>query len=105
MNNSLTFNTKKSIVEFIKGNFTHFKAESELYNDPDYSDEYMGLCLTLGVSSDGSEWSYQTGCNHYNGGAYLYPNWVVVYIHHESDMNYKDLCREIFDQYNELEYM
>lgn len=66
-------------------------------DDPD--DSVPGMCVTVGVSEDGS-WDYQTGDNSFTGGAYGHPDWAVVDLHRRS--NSTELARDVQDQILEL---
>ena len=61
-------------------------------------DDTPGIQLT--ISSDGDDWSFQTGDNSFSGGAYDYPHWAVVGVYRSS--NSIELAREIREQLADL---
>ena len=69
----------------------------------DIGDEYRaqeddtlpGMQITIGVSADLTEWSYQTGDNSYTGGAYGFPYWGVGVLYRRS--NSRNVARDIVD--------
>jgi len=54
-------------------------------DDPE--DTLPGIQVT--VSTNGSEWHYQTGDNSYSGACYGDPYWSVIYLYRRSN------CREL----------
>jgi len=79
------------IKEFLRINMPGFRKDAR---------EYGELELTVAVSDDGSQWSYQTGDNSYTGGAYSLPHWAVTTIMPDSE--HKEVYSEIISQLEEL---
>ena len=48
------------------------------------------------ATTDGDEWSYQTGDNSFSGSCYFYQFWGVGYLGRETDC--AELAREMVDQ-------
>lgn len=69
------------------------------YDRAHEDDEIPGVCLTVGVNSDG-EWAVQVGCNEYHGSAYFYPHWVVRDIYRST--NCRVLAREVREEIREI---
>jgi hypothetical protein len=61
------------------------------------SDIESGITLTIGFNENLLDFGYQTGDNSFNGDAYFYPNWVVVDI--DSDTDIELMTQEIEEDY------
>lgn len=71
-------------------------------------DELPGITLTIGWNSEDGmynykhDWSYQTGDNQFEGGAYGYQHWAVVDIYRRD--NARNLAKELISQLHDLMY-
>lgn len=69
----------------------------------DIADEYRaseddtipGMCVTI-ATTDGCEWTYQTGDNSFTGGCYHYRHWSVISLYRRS--NCTELAREVVNE-------
>lgn len=62
-------------------------------DDPD--DNTPGMQVTI-ATTDGKDWTYQTGDNSYSGGCYHYRYWSVIYLYRRS--NCAELAREAVEE-------
>lgn len=62
-------------------------------DDPD--DDTPGMQVTV-ATTDGKNWTYQTGDNSYFGSCYHYQYWSVIYLYRNS--NCADLAREAVNE-------
>ena len=65
----------------------------------DTEDDCPGMTVTI-ATTDGNDWSYQTGDNSYTGGCYNYQHWAVVSLY--KDSNCLDLAREAIEELKDL---
>lgn len=82
---------KEDVTEYFKLNWDLLTADAK---------EYGTLDLTVALSEDLDQWSFQTGDNSYTGGAYISPHWAVVTIHEDS--NQGEVVEDIFWQWEEI---
>ena len=59
-------------------------------------DSLPSIDLTIGWDPETGDWSYQTGDNSFNGGAYGYPVWAVTSVYRRQDS--RAVARDLVDQ-------
>ena len=91
MKNDITKEVSNDIKNLITLNLAEWK---KWIGEETEEDEIPYNNLTIGLSDDGTEWSYQTGDNSYTGGAYCFPNWVVLTFTKETTP------QELFEEFN-----
>lgn len=61
----------------------------------DTDDDKPGMCVTV-ATTNGHDWTYQTGDNSFSGGCYHYRHWSVIYLYRDS--NCRELAREAVEE-------
>jgi hypothetical protein len=76
----ISVNVRDDLIKLINLNLSDWQSYLDVMSDVADTDE--DECnfndLTVGLSENGQEWSYQTGDNSFTGGAYSFPHWAVV---------------------------
>lgn len=91
---------RDDVTAFLTANLAGFQFDALAYCEVEDEDDTPYMDLTLAISEDGTEWSYQTGDNSYTGGAYILPHWAVTCVTEYTTA--EELIEEVFSQWGDL---